>query len=426
MMEESAYHDEGALDETLFHFDNEQEEAAAMDHLNAMEPQTPPRYSGFADPSASAAAVAVPTGPPLGQRLHPGPANAWDQSSPPDLSYSPSPGPTSAFQYRQRQVSAPRSEHDLHDHHDHHDQHAQHAQHRTPAASAGLHEDGRQAYRPPQHRSQARYSPDLIADLDPDPLDQYPGLQRTPHRAPSRTHRPKSGARRKTSDVVTQRAEQWGLQDGAQAGVEQHRDSTQDATRDGGSRARLDEYPQGTSAASQRSGKGGGKSASTADDQEYVVIPEEEVLEMMYNGDEESRVTAERLRAQVVQAAVQNGKVLLMVTKATGQWWTGNEMRQRRRAVASSVYNTAGQVLSGAGHVIMTSTPLGGFYDSMSTNLSLFRAAPLSYTLQGLRVGIGGRTQCDPSPPPQPEVEDMLINVAEDEDGFVDMFSEEF
>lgn len=426
MMEESEYHDEGALlDEALFHFDNEQEEAAAMDHLNDTEPCTPP-YNGFADPSASAAA------PAPGQRLHFGSANAWEQSSPPDLSYSPSPGPTSAFQYRQHPASSQRFETDPQQ---------QHFQQYPTATDLGQ-EDDRQVYQRHRHRSPAQYSPHLTSDLEQDPLDQYPGSssQRGYQRARSRTHRLKHDARRKTSDVAQSASGYSSQEEGrrqhlrsnshrqdyAQPGTEYHREAQQVDTRGNGSRASHDGHQQEVLPSSQH-GDNRARGASASDDQEYVVIPEEDVLEMMYNGDEESRVTAERLRAQVVQAAIQNGKVLLMVTKATGQWWTGNEMRKRRKAVANSVYNTAGQVLSGAGHVIMTSTPLGGIYDSMSTNISRFRAAPLSYTLQGLRLGIGGRTQCQPDPPSQPEVssDDVLINVDENEDGFIDMFSEE-
>lgn len=110
------------------------------------------------------------------------------------------------------------------------------------------------------------------------------------------------------------------------------------------------------------------------------LVPTDEMLEVMYNGDEESRVTAQKVGAQMLHACQQNGKVVVMMGQATAQWWMSPEMAKRRRAAGRKVYDASSQVASGAGNVIWTSTPVGRICTSLSTNVSAFKAAPFSYT----------------------------------------------
>lgn len=115
------------------------------------------------------------------------------------------------------------------------------------------------------------------------------------------------------------------------------------------------------------------------------MIPAEEV-EAMFNGNEESRITAQKFKDQVVNATVQNGKVVYMVGQATVEWWMSPDMQKRRRAAGRKLLDVGGAVVSGAGSVIMSSTPLGRVCDSVSTNVTAFKAAPFSYTMQGLGI----------------------------------------
>ncbi|KAF3761866.1 hypothetical protein M406DRAFT_74795 [Cryphonectria parasitica EP155] len=438
MMEASDYLDDDALDDGFFRFDNEHEEAAAMDHLNDMEPMTPPY--GVAGPSATAAAAQ--TGAASG-RLHLSSAQVWqapEQSSPPALSYSPSPGAPSAFQYRQ-QIPPQRQEH------------AGHERKRYPSPPFRA-QQSHQLSRESLEQAAAHHANHMtsrISELDLRRQYQDPP-QRDEERSHHRSRRQKKGMRHEHHDYdqplgAHPNRRRSSYDDGDESPQDLQPD-LRDGCRDSRltrpramdqadddrnhSRPSYDTSLQATqSLASAHGLEEPELVAPSAEEKDYVVIPEEEVLEMEYNGDEESRVTAEKLRAQVVQAAIHNGKVVLMVTKATGQWWTSSEMRQRRRAAARMVYNAAGQVLSGAGHVIMTSTPLGGFCNSVSTNVTRFKAAPFSYAMTGLGLRKSDdATPHEQQPEPKPIVadEDAFIDDFEDGDGFLDMqdmFTEE-
>lgn len=115
------------------------------------------------------------------------------------------------------------------------------------------------------------------------------------------------------------------------------------------------------------------------------MIPAEEV-EMMFNGNEESRITAQKFKDQVINATLQNGKVVYMVGQATVEWWMSPDMQKRRRAAGRKLLDVSGAVVTGAGSAIMSNTPLGRVCDSVSTNVNAFRAAPFSYTMQGLGI----------------------------------------
>ncbi|ROW06653.1 hypothetical protein VPNG_06765 [Cytospora leucostoma] len=118
---------------------------------------------------------------------------------------------------------------------------------------------------------------------------------------------------------------------------------------------------------------------------DYVEIPAED-YEQMFNGNEADRITAQKFQSEVIRAFQQNGRVVFMVGQATAQWWLSPEMQKRRRAAGRRMLDIGGAVASGAGNVIMNSTPVGGVVKSVSSNVSAFRASPLRYTMQGLGI----------------------------------------
>ncbi|KAK7736537.1 hypothetical protein SLS53_006968 [Cytospora paraplurivora] len=118
---------------------------------------------------------------------------------------------------------------------------------------------------------------------------------------------------------------------------------------------------------------------------DYVEIPAED-YEQMFNGNEADRITAQKFQSEVIRAFQQNGRVVFMVGQATAQWWLSPEMQKRRRAAGRRMLDIGGAVASGAGNVIMNSTPVGGVVRSVSSNVSAFRASPLRYTMQGLGI----------------------------------------
>lgn len=315
-MEESDYLE---YEEPLFTFDNEQDEAAAMDQMHLEdddidhEPLTP---YGSADASASAV---VQTSAAGSGRLHLSSATAWQNPvspSPPALSHSPSPRTPATFQYRQqdpriqsRYVSRRNS--------------IQHQQDQ-PVAQTPRQNLGQPAY-PPLDASIRRREVQQASNYNK--YERPPSQEASPHYAPS--PRPRD---LEEPDLITLNPTQ-----------------------------------------------------NPDHDQEYVMIPAEEV-EAMFNGNEESRITAQKFKEQVVNATMQNGKVVYMVGQATVEWWLSPEMQKRRRAAGRKLLDVGGAVVSGAGSVIMSSTPLGRVCDSVSTNVTAFRAAPLSYTMQGLGI----------------------------------------
>lgn len=142
--------------------------------------------------------------------------------------------------------------------------------------------------------------------------------------------------------------------------------------------------PSGTDSAHLRNPAN--KLPATGDDHDYYVIGPARDGESTFNGDEASLVTAKKLREQAFNAALENGKVVYMAGQATTQWWLSPSMAKRRRAVSKAVIDASVSAFSGAGSVIMTSTPVGRVYQSVSTNVNEFRAAPGRYALEGLGI----------------------------------------
>lgn len=328
MMEESDYLE---YEEPLFTFDNEQDEVAAMDQMHLHddidhEPLTP---YGSAEAAAPAAVQASTNG---SGRLHISSATAWQapvHSSPPALSHSPSPRTPATFQYRQQDPRGPSRYVSRRNS-------IQYQQDR-PDSQLSRHNLGQPAYPSLDASTRRRELPQ--PDNDDDDNDRYerPGQPReaSPRYAPSPRHHDLE-----EPDLIT-----------------------------------LNSPPNPNP----------NPNPNPDQEQEYVMIPAEEV-EAMFNGNEESRITAQKFKDQVVNATVQNGKVVYMVGQATLEWWMSPDMQRRRRAAGRKLLDVGGAVVSGAGSVIMSSTPLGRVCDSVSTNVSAFRAAPFSYTMQGLGI----------------------------------------
>lgn len=387
-------------DEPFFRFDNEDEEAAAMDQilddgdLDA-DPMTP---FGSVDPTASSAAVHVDDGP---GRLHLSSAQIWqspdrnpENASPPPLTYSPSPRTTSSFKHRHQDPSRSRRHHRFSSSHNSSHQHQHQPQTSRHDAAPASNQDLNGLSSP-------------ISDLSLH--QQYVDSQQTSDG--SRHHR---RPREKEARHVSARArpayeehleERIPLQDpsyvpNSQQSVPGSRSEYNDpdlaAPQD--LHHHNDRIPQPLSSAirePQRSVPSNDfldhestdiRLVTPEDCQDYELIPADEVHEMMYNGDEESRITAQKFKEQIVHAVTQNGKVCYMVLQATAQWWRSPEMNKRKRAAGRKLYDVSSQVVSGAGQVIMTSTPVGRICDSVSANVTAFKAAPLTYTMQGLGV----------------------------------------
>lgn len=329
MMEESDYL--GYDEEPLFAFDNELDEAATMDQVHLLdddvdhEPLTP--YG-----SAGASAPGPVQAPRAGDgRLHLSSATAWQDpaahSSPPALSHSPSPRAPAPFQYRQQDSRVP-SRYTSRRNSTHH-------QHDRPDLQASRQNLGQAAY-PPIDVSARRRELQQVAYHD-----KYERPQ--PHEASPPPASP-----------------------GGPHNLEEEPDLI---NLNPSTSTTLNPIPI----------------PNPGPEQEYVMIPAEEV-EAMFNGNEESRITAQKFKDQVVNATVQNGKVVYMVGQATVEWWMSSDMQKRRRAAGRKMLDVGGAVVSGAGSLIMTSTPLGRVCDSVSTNVTAFKAAPFSYTMKGLGV----------------------------------------
>lgn len=327
MMEESDYLE---YEEPLFTFDNEQDEAAAMDQMQFHddidhEPVTP-----YGSAGASVAGPAQPSaaGPSRHQMSS---ATAWQNptpahSSPPALSHSPSPRTPATFQYRQQdpRVSSRYTSR----------RNSTHYQHDRPDLQASRQNLGQAAY-PPMDASIRRREAQQAANYDK--FERRQSYEASPRHAPSRGHYDLE-----EPDLITLNPS-----------------TTHDPNPN------LDSKPD--------------------HEQEYVMIPAEEV-EAMFNGNEESRITAQKFKDQVINATMQNGKVVYMVGQATVEWWMSPDMQKRRRAAGRRLLDVGGAVVTGAGSVIMSSTPLGRVCDSVSTGVTAFKAAPFSYTMQSLGI----------------------------------------
>ncbi|ROW01347.1 hypothetical protein VMCG_05880 [Cytospora schulzeri] len=307
MMEGQDYLDD---EEAVFHFDDEDDEIAAMntlgdeDLIENLEPLTP---VGSAGPTAPATA-------PGSRRPHStnfSSAQAWQHldhaSPPPSLSHSPSPRAIPAIQYRPQnhRRSSRRS--------------------RQPQLSRQGSDQslGQRAHRP--QPIQSHHHEDL-QQLDPYTLQQQQQQQHAYATPPDSLPSRHQDVHIEDADLVTMK----------EAG-------------------------------------------------DYVEIPAED-YEQMFNGNEADRITAQKFQSEVVRAFQQNGRVVFMVGQATAQWWLSPEMQKRRRAAGRRMLDIGGAVASGAGNVIMNSTPVGGVVRSVSSNVSAFRAAPFRYTMQGLGI----------------------------------------
>lgn len=348
MMEESDYLE---YEEPLFTFDNELDEAAAMDQMHLddddidHEPLTPYGSAGASTPGPVQASAAG------SGRLHLSSATAWQDpahSSPPALSHSPSPRTPTTFQYRQQDGRVPSRYTSR--------RNSSQYQHDRPDLQASRQDLGQIAY-PPIDTSVRRRELQQVAIYDK--YDRPQSHEASPHHAP-----PAGPHDLEEPDLIS---------------LNPSTSST------------LEPNPH------------------PGPEQEYVMIPAEEV-EAMFNGNEESRITAQKFKDQVVNATVQNGKVVYMVGQATVEWWMSPDMQKRRRAAGRKLLDVGGAVVSGAGSVIMSSTPFGRVCDSVSTNITAFKAAPFSYTMQGL--GIMKKTP-GATLPPATTFDDRLEN-----DGF--------
>lgn len=381
-------------DEPFFRFDNDDEEAAVMDQILDggdidVDPITP---YGSAGPSAPSAAAHGGDG---AGRLHLSSAQIWqnpdhppDNASPPPLTYSPSPRTTSSFKHR------------------HQDTHRQQRQrfsssHNNSQHQLSRHDTAQELDQIPGDLS----SPISNLNLNQQFLDQQ--------RHEDGAHRHRRSREKETGNVPAR--SRHGHEEHLEGRVSRQHPSHVATSRLVGSASRQDHEDPELAAPHdldqynhrmlhQQSALTGEpqqdvRSASLIDHdepdlqvvepqdcQEYELIPADEVHEMMYNGDEESRITAQKLKDQIVHAVTQNGKVCYMVLQATAQWWRSPEMSRRKRAAGRKVYDVSSQVVSGAGHVILTSTPVGRICDSVSANVTAFKAAPFTYAMQGLGV----------------------------------------
>lgn len=370
-----------------------------MDRDIEADPVTP---YGSAGPSASAAAA--PTGSASG-KLHLSSAQIWQNpdpnpetaSSPPPLTYSPSPRTPSSFKHR-HQDSSSRPQRQRHSSRRNSTQHQyQHSSSRQESAQGPDHnvngppspvssltfeqyyeQQQIQGNRAPrarrshgkEHGKDARTVPNRPKHGYEEQVDgrtsrQHPSYVVPPRHVDSAPRQGHGGSERATSHDLHQIDQQMRLQQPSyEAEPQQHDRST--------NLMDLEEPDM--------------QFVEPADCHEYELIPADEVHEMMYNGDEESRITAQKLKDQVVNAVTENGKVCYMVLQATAQWWRSPEMAKRKRAAGRKVYDVSSQVVSGAGHVILTSTPVGRICETVSANVNAFRAAPFTYAMQGLGV----------------------------------------
>lgn len=398
-------------DEPLFCFDNDEDEFAVTDQILDegdidADPVTP---YGSASPS-SAAHTGTGTAAAPG-RLHlssaqiwqtpgPGPEHEPEHSSPPPLTYSPSPRPYSSFAHRHQDGTLGQENGRHHDSTRHQRQryssrkNSTHHRHQlSRQGSVQGHEQDihdltdrisdlslRRRYQEPDgrtHRHRKSFEKDH-RDAPSTPPSDYE--EQHEHRAPRRHH----------SHAAEPRHVRSGPRNGDEdPEVSAHEDLRHPGNRVPRYRSTHDAEPQYSRLATlvdpedpdpEHPGVGLGG------DEEFVeLVPTNEALEVMYNGDEETRVTAKKVGAQVVHACQQNGKVVIMAGQATAQWWMSPEMAKRRRAAGRKVYNASSQVVSGAGNVIWTSTPVGRVCTSVSTNVSAFKSAPLSYTWDFVR-----------------------------------------
>lgn len=319
-------------DEGLFHFDNEEEEAAFLNGLNEdelMEPLTP---VGSAEPVIApaalhhAAAAAAASGRPhnnhgSSNNNNFSSVNAWQHPEPaspppPPLSYSPSPSTTPATHYRpadRRRLSSRRSRQSQLSHQGS-DQSLGQQAHHPPAAPVGVHHED-------------------LRQLDPQTL-------RYAHQPPAQDQVDDDSL---AGDEIQDRNQDQGM-------ITQD-EPTRDELRENG----------------------------------FVEIDADGV-QAMFNGNEADRVTAQKFQSEVLKTIKQNGKVVYMVGQATAQWWLSSEMQKRRRAAARRMLDIGGAVASSAGNVIMNNTPIGGVVTTVSDNVTAFRAAPFRYTMQGLGI----------------------------------------
>lgn len=438
-------------DEPLFRFDNDDEEAAVMDQILDegdidADPMTP---YGSAGPSAPSAAAHAGDG---SGRLHLSSAQIWQNSdqppenaSPPPLTYSPSPRTTSSFKHRHQDSRKQQRQQYASSHNN-----SQHQYQHTPSshdAAKGLDQN---------HNGLS--SPMSNLHLDQQFVDQQ-NLEDRAHRhrrsrvketrnVPARPrhgyeeHLEGSGPRQHPSHVVNSRPTGSGSeQDYIDHELAAPQDLHQYQHRILHHQSPLIGEPQQDLPSSSLNGHDelDLQIVEAEDCQEYELIPEDEVHEMMYNGDEESLITAQKFKEQIVHAVTQNGKVCYMVLQATAQWWRSPEMNRRRRAAGRKVYDVSSQVVTGAGHVILTSTPVGRICDSVSANVTAFKAAPFTYAMQGLGVmkkssGAAPTLSSTDVSRPKAPMDLMVISLDEqpvsgpivaDDDGFGSDFDEE-
>lgn len=386
-------------DEPLFRFDNDDEEAAVMDQiLNEgdidADPVTP---YGSAGPSAPSAAAHTGDG---SGRLHLSSAQIWqnpdhnpENASPPPLTYSPSPRTTSSFKHRHQDPHRPQRQRFSSSHSNSQHQH----QHQL-----SRHEAAQGPDQTPDGLSSPISNPSLNQQyVDEQQLDGHSAHRhRRSREKPTRNvpTKPKHGhevhlegrvPRQHSSYVVNPRhVGSDKRQDYNDPDLAAPQDLYQHEHHTLHHQSSLDAEPQqDVRPASLIDHEEPDMQVVEPEDcHEYELIPADEVHEMMYNGDEESRITAQKFKAQIVHAVTQNGKVCYMVLQATAQWWRSPEMNKRRRAAGRKVYDVSSQVVTGAGQVILTSTPVGRICDSVSANVNAFKAAPFTYAMQGLGV----------------------------------------
>lgn len=319
-------------DEDLFRFDNEEEEADFLRGLNEdelMEPLTP---VGSAEPVIAPAALhhsaAAASGRPhINQHNNFSSVNAWQHPEPaspppPPLSYSPSPSTTPATHYR------PADRRRLSSRRSRQSQ----LSHQGSDQSLGQH-----AHRPPTVPASVHHAD--LQQLDPQTL-------RYAHQPPAHDQIDDD------DDDDDDGLANDDVEDRVQArGMITQDEPTKDELRENG----------------------------------FVEIDADGV-QVMFNGNEADRVTAQKFQSEVLKTIKQNGKVVYMVGQATAQWWLSSEMQKRRRAAGRRMLDIGGAVASSAGNVIMNNTPIGGVVTTVSDNVTAFRAAPFRYTMQGLGI----------------------------------------
>lgn len=412
----------------VFSFENEEQKTAIMNHMNNlpqeprkpgdafMEPMTP---YGSADPSAPAAAAR--TGPASG-RAHLSSTPAWlapEQSSPPGLTYSPSPQTPSALQGRQHANSRTQEQYPARQERHRHGSSRVSAQylHQLPHQEAGQVD---------HHFNQLG---DQISDLDLH--DRFSHQQQPDQHASRRSRRRERGVRRSSNSVdehFDDRARRprrsnekdpqhlrpefpngYEEPDFANPQQSDQLDERQNSLHPGYDGQRhVTEAPESRLEDAEIVDRFDEQAApnepTAADDPAvlevpgYVVVISDEELVTLFNGDEESRVTLEKMKEQMKRVVQENGTVVWMASKGTYQWWFSPEMQKRRRAVGRSVANVTGQALSITGRAIMDNTPVGGICDKVSTSVTAFKSAPLTF--------MGLRRSNEPSSEPEPVIPD--------------------